>query len=182
MNETKAIALCIQHRNTAGFEFLVKNFRSQAYAHAFGFMGNREDAADACQDAFNKAFVSITQLDHLDRFYPWFYCILRNHCFNLLSRKKTAVKNYEMLKGQALQPSSSTPRKELEHREENDRVQEVLTSLKEEFREILVLKYFSDFNYDQISETLKIPRGTVMSRLYHARTAFKNKLEKSNRK
>jgi len=181
MNEVKAIKLCIQHRNTAGFEFLVKNYRSQAFAHAFGFMGNREDAADACQDAFKKAFVSIVQLDQLDRFYPWFYCILRNHCFNLLSRKKTAATHSDLLENQARQNTSSTPRKELEHKEENDRVQSTLASLKEDFREILVLKYFSDFNYQQISETLQIPRGTVMSRLYHARTAFKNQLENTHR-
>jgi DNA-directed RNA polymerase specialized sigma24 family protein len=62
MNETKAIDLCIQHRNTVGFEFLVENYRSQAYAHAFGFMGNWEDAADACQDAFRNYFVSINLL------------------------------------------------------------------------------------------------------------------------
>ncbi len=178
MNETKAIDLCIQHRNTAGFEFLVENYRSQAYAHAFGFMGNREDAADACQDAFRKAFVSITQLDHLDRFYPWFYCILKNHCFNLLSRKKTVAASSNLLETQVDNASNVTPRKALENKEEHDQLQDTLTSLKEEFREILILKYFSDFNYDQISETLQIPRGTVMSRLYHARTAFKNKLDK----
>lgn len=181
MNEAQAINLCIQHRNTAGFEFLVKNYRSQAFAHAYGFMGNREDAADACQDAFKKAFVSITRLDQLDRFYPWFYCILRNHCFNLLRRKKTAATSYDMLEKQTQQKDSTTPRHEIENSEDRLLVQEALASLKEEFREVLVLKYFSAFNYEQISETLQIPRGTVMSRLYHARTAFKNKLERLNR-
>ena len=62
MNETKAIDLGIQHRNTVGFEFLVENYRSQAYAHAFGFMGNREGAADARQGAFRNYFVSINLL------------------------------------------------------------------------------------------------------------------------
>ncbi len=181
MNEAKAINLCIQHRDTGGFEFLVKNYRKQAYVHAYGFMGNREDAADACQGAFKKAFVSITQLNRLDRFYPWFYCILRNHCFNQLSRKKTVAANYGLLETQASQNTSSTPRNDLQHQEDSNLVQAALALIKEDFREILVLKYYSEFNYAQISETLQIPRGTVMSRLYHARTAFKNQLELLNR-
>ncbi len=180
MTEAKAIKLCIQRRDTAGFEYLVKHYRCQAYTHAYGFMGNPEDAADACQDAFKKAFVSITRLDQLDRFYPWFYRILKNHCLNLLSRKKTASTHQEMLANQTLLNTATTPRGEVERRESSDRVEETLATLKEEFREILVLKYYSEFNYAQIADTLQIPRGTVMSRLYHARTAFKNALEQLN--
>ncbi len=180
MNEAKAIQLCIKRRHAVGFEFLVKCYRKQAFCHAYGIMGNREDAADACQDSFKKAFVSIPKLERLDRFYPWFYSILRNHCFNLLSRKKTVETHRDILETENAQRHSPTPRGELEHSEAIASIQAALATLKPDFREILVLKYYSEFNYHQISDTLQIPCGTVMSRLYHARTAFKNAVESLN--
>ncbi len=56
MNEAKAINLCIKHRDPIGFEYLVKKYRREALFHARIFLGNDEDAADACQESFVKAF------------------------------------------------------------------------------------------------------------------------------
>ena len=61
---------------------------------------------------------------------------------------------------------------DIESREESRNIHELLGILKPEFKEILILKYFNDMNYDEIVTLLGIPRGTVMSRLYHARRAF----------
>ena len=60
----------------------------------------------------------------------------------------------------------------LEAREEQAQVWDALRRIKAEFREILVMKYIEGLNYDGIAQRLQIPRGTVMSRLYHARKAF----------
>lgn len=178
MNETKAIALCLKHRDPAGFSFLVGLFSEQAYRHAFGFLGNAEDAKDACQDAFQKAFAAMPRLERLERFYPWYYSILRNHCFNVLSRKRTAMSKEPAVAFEAsVADRSEHPSKALERDEDAESVHETLGRLKPEFREILVLKYFSEYSYEQISETLGISRGTVMSRLYYARHAFKAAIE-----
>ncbi|EDY82127.1 RNA polymerase sigma factor, sigma-70 family [Verrucomicrobiia bacterium DG1235] len=177
MNETKAIKLCLDRRDAAGFEYLVKHYRQQAMRHAWGWMGNREDAADACQDAFRKAFQAMPRLAELERFYPWFYSILRNHCLNLLSRKRTAVRGAEQLKVEEALQDSIAPQQSLERAEEEAEVHAALGRLKTEFREILVLKYFSEYSYEEISQVVGISRGTVMSRLYYARKAFKRELE-----
>ncbi len=93
MNEKKAIALCIKHHDPAGFEYLFKMFRKEAYFHAVAFLGNHDDAVDACQECFAKAFQNMPELNYLKVFYPWFYTILRNHCMNIL-RKRKLVSNY----------------------------------------------------------------------------------------
>ena len=93
MNEAQAIRLCLKHRDPAGFEFLVNKYRREAFFHAFALMGNREDAADACQESFRRAFTAIPGLASLDQFYPWFYSILRNCCLNMLGRRRT-IMNY----------------------------------------------------------------------------------------
>ena len=90
MDEQRAIQLCVQHRDPVGFEFLVQKYRREAFCHAFALLGNQEDALDACQDSFAKAFTAIPGLLKLPRFYPWFYCILRHRCLNLLARRQTS--------------------------------------------------------------------------------------------
>jgi RNA polymerase sigma-70 factor (ECF subfamily) len=89
MNEKRAIELCVHRQDPLGFEFLVKKYRKEALYHAVSMMGNYEDAADACQESFSRAFSAIPRLQQLDFFYPWYYRILRNCCLNMLSRKKT---------------------------------------------------------------------------------------------
>ena len=170
----RAIELCVCHQDPLGFEFLVKKYRKEALYHAVSMMGNYEDAADACQESFSRAFSAIPLLNQLDFFYPWFYRILRNCCLNMLSRKKTAggsgKNNWEEVTDICIQ---ANPETKLEKEEDKRKIWETIQQLKPGFREILMLKYAGDNNYEEISKILGIPRGTVMSRLYHARMAFK---------
>ena len=176
MNETSAINLCLRHQDPRGFEYLVEKYRREAYFHAISLLGDQEDAADICQEAFTRAFVAIPKLTGLDRFYPWFYQILRNCCLNLLSRKKIASRYCRENKRQEADTSERTsPSFLLEQKEEQGTIWQALRELKPEFREILLMKYIDNCSYDEISQNLQIPRGTVMSRLYHARRAFKDR-------
>jgi RNA polymerase sigma-70 factor (ECF subfamily) len=173
MTETTALRLCLKDRDPRGFEFLVKKYRREAFFHAQSILGNSEDAADACQESFARAFMAIPRLQELDHFYPWFYRILRNYCLNMISKRKSVIK-YRKVKGREGYPlDHATPSVLLEKKEEQILVWNVLQKLKPENREILVLKYIQDRRYDEISEMLGIPRGTVMSRLYYARKAFR---------
>ncbi len=172
MNEAKAITLCIKYKDPAGFDFLVKKFRKEAYFHALGFLGNSEDAADACQEAFWRAFKAIPTLSKLDNFYPWFYSILKNHCLNILSKQSTADKNRSLL-SQEQSFFNFDPEVLLQKDETAKITWTILGKMDFEFREILVLKYLQNMDYESISKQLGIPRGTVMSRLYYARKTFK---------
>lgn len=175
MDEEKAIQLCLKDRDPSGFEFLVQKYRREAFGHAFALMGNQEDALDACQDAFAKAFAAIPALRQLPQFYPWFYCILRNRCLNLIDRRRTSDRYRQE---QHSQPERHidpiTPRTVLNQREDQERVQAALARLAPEHREILLMKYAQEHSYDQIANLLALPRGTVMSRLYHARLALRD--------
>jgi len=174
MDEKSALQLCLLYHDPAGFEFLVKKYRREAYYHAVSFLGNKEDAADACQESFARAFSAIPRLTHLEAFYPWFYRILRNCCLNVINRKKTAHK-YRVSRQHEVDERSdyNDPSEELDKKEEKQQVWRILQSLQPDAREILIMKYVQGYHYDEISELLDIPRGTVMSRLYHARKAFR---------
>lgn len=172
MTEANAIKLCLNDQDPIGFEYLVEQYKREAYYHAYSFTNNKEDAADACQDSFRKAFSAMPKLKALDQFYPWFYRILKNHCINLTARKSTTKKYYETARVETSPQANAHPATAMETAEQKEQIRKVLQTLKPDFREILTLKYFSEKNYDEISELLEIPRGTVMSRLYHARKAF----------
>jgi RNA polymerase sigma-70 factor (ECF subfamily) len=176
MNEAQAIRLCLRHRDPVGFEYLVKKYRREAYYHAYALMRNREDAADACQESFQRAFMAIPKLVSLDRFYPWFYRILRNCCLNMLSRRRTIL-NHARETGSDIREEGTfdDPSSILEKKEEAQTVWRVLSDLDMDSREILSLKYIQGNSYEEIAQVLDIPRGTVMSRLFHARKAFREK-------
>lgn len=176
MDETRAIQLCLKHRDPIGFEFLVEKYRREAFFHAYHLLGNRADALDACQDAFARAYVGLGRLEELTQFYPWFYRILRNRCLNLLDRRRTSeryVRSEAEVESSQRWNSPPEPAHRLDQQERQSELQAALASLQPEHREIITLKYLQDRSYAEIAGLLAIPRGTVMSRLYHARLALR---------
>lgn len=176
MDEQRAIQLCLTHRDPVGFEFLVRKYRREAFFHAYHFLGNQQDALDVCQDAFGRAFAAIPRLEQLTEFYPWFYRILRNRCLNLLARQNTSRRyavSHAAGFAACFEVDPPGPRGSLELQEEHQQLRAALAALEPEDREILTLKYLQDRSYADIAALLDIPRGTVMSRLYHARLALR---------
>lgn len=173
MDEARAIKLCLTSRDPAGFDYLHGQYKAQAYRHALGLTGNPEDALDVCQEAFAKAYASLPGMASLPAFYPWFYRILRNGCLNLARRRNTERKY--ALKVADPELDDDDPRDAVQLDEEKQRVWRALSALNNNHREILSLKYIADHSYEEIAELLKVPRGTVMSRLFNARKAFHEK-------
>lgn len=176
MTEEHAISLCLRHHDPIGFEYLVNRYRREAFFHALSYLKNRDEAADACQESFSRAFTAMPRLKKLDRFYPWFYTILKHCCLNML-RKQNKVDRHAEHPQQFMDALifPTTPDQEMESGEEQTRIHRALAALKPEFRQILMLKYAEEKDYNAIARLLNIPRGTVMSRLYHARKGFHQK-------
>jgi len=182
MNDQKAIRLCMKDRDPIGFEYLVQKYREQAFYHAISWLNNHEDALDACQESFTPAFGAITRVKKMERFYPWFYVILRNCSMNILADRKKSYKiNDRLSNNPQVTGKNSDTLSDIVRIEDNNNIHGLLTSLKPEFKEILILKYFNDMNYEEIGQLLGIPRGTVMSRLYNARKAFHSTYIKHNK-
>ena len=179
MTEETAIALCLTDKDPRGFEHLVRQYRREAFYHAHALLGNEADAADACQESFACAFAAMPGLTSLDRFYPWYYRILKNRCLNMIDRRKTreshAVAERERARSAPSTDNAPDPATILETREDREQVWRVLGTLNPRHREILTLKYIHGFRYADISATLGIPRGTVMSRLHAARVAYRER-------
>lgn len=149
---------------------LVERYESQAVGHALMMVRNREDALDAVQESFIDAYRGLDRFDADRPFYPWFYVILRNRCYKLTA----SIKKHEPW---SLAENDVAVLEDYDS--ESNRVEEALFELSPEDREIVTLKHIEGLTYDELSERLEIPVGTVMSRLYRARCRLREKLERS---
>ncbi len=168
MNDPTAIRNC-QAGDKEAFRHLVERYQNQAIGHAIAILGDRDDAQDALQDAFLDAFNALHRFDVGRQFYPWFYVILRNCCFKLAAGRKkrdlTSSDDIEML----------APTPDLRP-EETMLLERMMLELKAEDRELITLKHLDGLSYEELSERLALPLGTIMSRLYHARKRLRDKL------
>jgi RNA polymerase sigma-70 factor, ECF subfamily len=162
------------------YEPLVRAYEPQALRMALGMMGNPEDARDALQEAFVKAFQSLDRFDTGRAFGPWFFQILRNQCRDML-RSRNARFRTEVLDEGLLElrpdegPMSSS--RQRDRAEARRLLWKALERVPDEQREVLVLKELQGLRYQEIATVLDVPEGTVASRLFHARKALRDALD-----
>lgn len=128
-------------------------------------LGSPEDARDASQTAFLKAFQKLESFNPRFRFFSWIYKITVNECLNQIEKRRRV----EPLDPNIDLPSPEKATSRLEVREATERVQGALLRLTPAHREVVILRHFLEMSYDEIAGTLTIPEKTVKSRLYEAR-------------
>jgi len=169
-----------QHGDKEAFGQVVKKYMRQAYYAALGILGTHEDALDASQEAFVKAFLSIQKFDTSKKFYTWYYRILRNHCLNVVRSKRIRAVSFSEIFDEKFEPVSTDPssQESIERAELKKAVWDGIWGLEVEDRELLVARDILGTPYATLAELLECPIGTVMSRLYYARRRLRAKLER----
>ena len=148
---------------TEAFGVLVTRYQKVMYTVALRMLGNAEDARDATQDAFVKAYQHLSTFDSRYRFYSWMYRILMNECLNVNRDRRLQ----EPLDADA--PGASNPFEAALAAERSVQINMALEQLTPEYRAVVVLRHFAGQSYGEIAEALSIPEKTVKSRLYSAR-------------
>lgn len=161
------------------FEPIVKAYEGPGMRLALGLLGNPDEARDALQDSFVKAWQSLGRFDQRRPFAPWFFQILRNRCRDLLRSRQARFKVEVLDEHLERSPDdpASRPDSVRERRAAKEMLWLALEKIAPEHREVLVLKELEGFRYQEIASILDIPDGTVASRLFHARKALKEALE-----
>jgi len=181
MDEDQIAIRNCQLGNTDSYRLLVEKYRERAYYAALIMTGNREDALDISQEAFYRAFKAIKSFQTGKNFYTWLYRILKNisiNNFRQIKRRNLVFTDAEQTSDKRFFISpSATPDEVFEEHEMRDLVWKGLLRLKAEDREIIVLKEFHNMSYKEIAETLEIPLGSVMSRLFYAKKKLAKFLE-----
>lgn len=148
---------------TAAFEALVGRYQRVLFTVALRMLGNRDAASDAAQNAFVKAYRKLETFDPTRRFFSWIYRILVNECLNARRDRPP----HEPLAPDLA--AVGTPADVFETAERRRGVQAAILALPMEYREVIVLRHFTELSYEEIAETLHVPAKTVKSRLHTAR-------------
>jgi RNA polymerase sigma-70 factor (ECF subfamily) len=187
--DSQYVSLC-QGGEPAAFEVLVRRHQKRMFNIAYRMTGDYEDAADVVQEAFLSAYRTIKKFRGEAKFSTWLYGIVVNHAKNRV--RHTGSKAYHEpvslddpppggKDGPAMDPPSqdSSAVDLLMQKETQEKVQGCINELEKEHREILVLRDIQGFSYEEITQMLGIPDGTVKSRLSRARCALKDSLKKA---
>ncbi|MBD3287379.1 sigma-70 family RNA polymerase sigma factor [candidate division KSB1 bacterium] len=178
-DEGRLIRRC-QQGDSHAYGVMVEHYKERAYYSALGLVSSHEAALDLSQEAFVRAYRSISKLEPERKFFTWFYQILRHLCFNHLRDRARHARPFSEINVEEVQQIVDTSQNTEEHIEQAEMktaVWRAIDSLKENDKEIIILKDFQNMSYKEIAEVLECPIGTVMSRLYTARQALKSKLE-----
>jgi RNA polymerase sigma-70 factor (ECF subfamily) len=164
------------HLPAATFEDLAVPLFDQLYNFARWLTQDTAEAEDLVQETYAKALRGFSSFQAGTNFRAWMYRILRNSFLSSRTGLKTMVVLDTDSEDTTLPVDSATPESILLEQADRDTVQRALEQLPVHFREILLLCEVEEMSYQEIAETLAIPAGTVMSRLFRARKALRDLL------
>ena len=160
------------------FRTLVLRYQRKVFSVALALVKDREEAMDVAQDAFFRVHQRIGDFKGDSSFYTWLYRITRNLAIDRLRARRGREQELDETAGWELERTDpgfisrrlgTNPQRGVLRKELAEQMARALAQLPEKHREILVLREVEGMSYEELAETLEIPKGTVMSRLYHAR-------------
>ncbi|MBN2583566.1 MAG: RNA polymerase sigma factor [Planctomycetes bacterium] len=172
-----------QEGRREAFGRLFEKYRQTAYQIAYRLLGNNEDALDAVQEAFTKAFAGLQAFRGGASFKTWFYRIVTNCSLDLRRsravRKATTLDSDEPPQIPSTSSDDREPSRPAELKELKQKIDEALAQIPETNRTAFVLFAVEGVSYREIAEILNISIGTVMSRIYYARQKLQQILSES---
>lgn len=170
------------------FDELVKLYAKKLYNFAIKLSGNLEMAKDITQDTFVKAYNSIKKIEDENSFDAWIKRILINTWKNYVryEKRRKFFSHFSIFESKTegdrkefeIQDNNPSPLDNLQKQLENEAAQKALNKLNELNRTIIILRDIEELSYEEIVKILKIPMGTVKSRIVRARQALKQELKK----
>jgi RNA polymerase sigma-70 factor, ECF subfamily len=165
------------------FTLLVERYQKKVYAVALGMVKDAEEAMDVSQEAFVKVHRYLDRFKGDSSFYTWLYRITTNTCIDVLRRRGVTSTSSDSVEyddtveldvteanlGLLGSQLDTNPARSALRRELGEKLEDALAQLPEKHRAVLLLRELEGMSYDDLARTLEIPKGTVMSRLFHAR-------------
>ena len=185
MPEIDLIKRC-KRGDRSAFDELVTLYQSRVVNMAYGMLSDSDDALDAAQEVFIRVYRGIGGFREKSSFTTWLYRITTNVCADFL-RKRQREGHVISLNDDGggettaadVRDTAPTPEESVEITEQHKAVREALGMIKDEYREVLVLYDIQGLSYKAISGILKIPEGTIKSRLNRTRMSLKKILSEN---
>lgn len=160
------------------FAELVNTYQNAVYNLCYRMLGERTEAEDATQEAFIRAYLNLERYDPARSFKTWLLSIASNHAIDRLRRRRLTWLSLEeplppnvLLSSDEPEPEDATIRDE-----RSQAVQALLNELSTEYRAAVILRYWYDYSYAEIADTLDTTESAIKSRLFRARQALADKV------
>ena len=170
------------------FDALVIRYQDKAFRFCLRYMGNRERAEEVAQETFVRVYRNLGSFRGDSSFSSWFYAVMHNHCRNRVkaaTRRKErqhdsidAPRSEEDPRGMELPDRGPGPEGLVGARERRGLIETAMAHLEPEQRALLILRELEGQSYEEISDALDVPLGTVKSRIYRARQALKQRVQR----
>lgn len=170
------------------FRALFERYHRRAYSLAFGVVRHRDDALDVVQEAFIKAHRHISKFEGTSSFYTWLYRIVMNLSIDHIRRtKRTRNVEFDDAVGQGESDSvgeesllpkvlGENPGRSLVRKEMREQIGSALAELSDNHRAVLVMRELEGLSYEEMAQAMGCSKGTIMSRLFHARRNMQKRL------
>ena len=179
-----SLALSAARGDRQAFARLVEENKRSVYGLCLRLLSDPEEARDAAQESFTRAFASLESYDLEQAFAPWVLRIARNHCLDQLRRRIPARARFELdaedEDGPPRELADTTSERAddaIEKAQVREALERAVAALPPNYREVVHLFHVEQLSYKEIAATMEIPLGTVMTWLHRARAQLKNLLE-----
>lgn len=179
-------ALVEQARNgdLAAFRKLVERHQRRAYAIALGLVRDENDARDVVQEAFLRVYRGLEAFQGGSSFFTWLYRIVTNLSIDLMrkpSRRESELDESRELRDEADIPllariDRSDPLDAVRRRQIAERIQSALDALPPYHRGVILMREIEGMSYEEMAAAMGVSKGTIMSRLFHARQKLQRAL------
>ena len=152
----------------AAFGQLMHRYAGAVYNLTYRMLGGAEDAEDASQEIFLRAYTRLASFDRQRRFSTWLLSVGSNYCIDRLRRRRFSWLTLDDA-AFALPSNERGPERIALDHEQQAIVQRALQQLPEHYRMVTVLRYWSDLSYQEIAKVTGLPESTIKTRLHRAR-------------
>ena len=171
------VTAALDNKDQRAYAELMERYRESIYFMLLKMVNNKDDADDLTIEAFGKAFKRLHQYTPKFAFSTWLFKIASNNAIDFIRKKRiqamsldAGFKNDDGESMEIAVPDNDLdPIQALQKKERINKMREVVTRLKPRYRTLIELRYFNEYSYEEISDELEIPLGTVKAQLFRAR-------------
>ncbi len=151
------------------YAVIIERYQTKLLRYAGNLLKDEDKAADVVQDSFIKAFINLKGFNTKKKFSSWIYRIVHNEAINIIKRYQKEIQLPEGIDFR----SDEDIKKDFERKEDVEKIEKCLAKMPQIYSAPLTLFYIDEKSYEEISDILRIPMGTVAIRISRAKTLMK---------
>ena len=164
---------------------LMNRYRDSIYYMLLKMVNNPSDADDLTIEAFGKAFKNIQLYTPNFAFSTWLFRIATNNCIDFIRKKKSAPTAIDQQQDEQDDPAANLqselpgPEEEMMQQQKIKHLSHVVSQLKPKYRQLIELRFYKEYSYEEIANELNLPLGTVKAQIFRAKELLYNILNKT---